>query len=111
MKLPANAVIARQKVTDYLLVRQNRGDKSAFLESGGFTTANPDALLAELASFCDRYDAEQIDENRLGRYYEISGVLRGSRGMGLKVKTIWMTEHLSGSTKFVTLIPIEIICP
>jgi len=111
MKLPANAVIARKKITDYLLVRQNRSDKSSFLESDGFTVLNPDALVAELATLCDQGDAQQVDENKFGRYYEITGILRGPLGIGLRVKTIWMTEHLSGTTKFVTLIPIEVVRP
>lgn len=111
MKLPANAVIARQKITDYLLVRQNRSDKSAFLENGGFTALNPDALVSELAALCEQGDAQQVDENKFGRYYEITAILRGPLGTRLRVKTIWMTEHLSGTTKFVTLIPIEIVRP
>lgn len=98
-------------VGGYLLVRQNRSDKSSFLESGGFTALNPDALVAELGTLCDQGDAQQVDENKFGRYYELSGVLRGPLGIGLRVKTIWMTEHLSGSTKFVTLIPIELVHP
>jgi len=31
MRLPADAIIAREKMTRYLLRRQERGDKSAFL--------------------------------------------------------------------------------
>ena len=111
MKLPPNTVIAREKVTDYLLVRQSRSDKSAFLESGGYTLLNPDALISALDSLRERGDATQVDENLFGRYYEIVGVLAGPLGVGLRVRTIWMTEHLSGITKFVTLIPIEIVHP
>jgi len=32
-------------------------------------------------------------------------MLTGPNGVALAVRTIWMTEHLSGVTKFVTLIP------
>jgi hypothetical protein len=42
MKLPADTVIAPEKVTKYLLVRQARGDKSAFFARAGYTTANPE---------------------------------------------------------------------
>jgi hypothetical protein len=35
MKLPSDAAIALEKLTRYLLVRQARGDKSAFLASAG----------------------------------------------------------------------------
>lgn len=107
MKLPTHAIIAREKLTGYLLVRQVRSDKSGFLGSGGFTILNPDALMGELEMLRDASEANQVDDNKFGRYYELVGVLRGPLGAGLRVKTIWVTEHLSGVTKFVTLIPIE----
>lgn len=111
MKLPSDTVIAREKITDYLLVRQARNDKSAFLEGGGYTPVNPDALLADLTALRTQLDATLVDDNQFGCYYEIIGTLRRAGGQGLRVRTIWMREHLSGVTKFVTLIPIEIIRP
>ncbi len=111
MKLPASAQIAREKVTGYLLVRQVRSDKSGFLESGGFTMLNPGALIVELERLRSECQAIQVNDNKFGRYFEVTGVMRGPLGVGLRVKTIWMTEHLSGVTKFVTLIPIEILRP
>lgn len=109
MKLPADSVIAREKLTGYLLVRLSRSDKSAFLAGGGYTLANYDVLLADLATLLKHGDAIQVDENKFGRYFEIVGTLRGPLAVGLRVRTIWMTEHLSGLTKFVTLIPIETV--
>jgi hypothetical protein len=50
MKLPADAIIAAEKVTRYLLVSQTRGDKSAFLARGGYTIENADQLLHDLRS-------------------------------------------------------------
>jgi len=48
VKLPTNATIAPEKLTAYLLVRQARGDKSAFLAKAGYTAANPEQLLHDL---------------------------------------------------------------
>jgi hypothetical protein len=107
MKLPASSIIAREKVTEYLLVRQSRNDKSAFLEKGGYSSGNPDALIVGLKALQEQGDATPIDSNQFGVYFEIVGILRGPVGIGLRVRTIWMTEHLSGVTKFITLIPIE----
>jgi hypothetical protein len=109
MKLPADAIIGRDKISHYLLVRQSRSDKSAFLEKGGYSLANPDALISSVAAIRDSNEAQQIDENKFGRYYEIVGVLHGPNGVGLSVRTVWMTERLSGATKFITLIPIEVL--
>lgn len=109
MRLPPNAMIAREKVTSYLLVRQARSDKSTFLEISGFTSHNPDVLIAAIRALSIQCDATQIDENKFGRYYEVVGILRGPLGIGLRVRSIWMTEHLSGVTKFITLIPVEVV--
>ena len=109
MKLPLDTVIAREKVIAYLLVRQSRNDKSSFLATAGYTLANPEALLASLAVLRDHGNAVPVDDNKFGRSYEIVGVLAGPLGIGLLVRTIWMTEHLSGSTKFITLIPVETV--
>jgi len=107
MKLPPDAVIARSKVTDYLLVRQDRGDKSAFLERAGYSARHPDLLVADLFRLSREAPAELVEENRFGRYYQVVGILTGPAGVGVSVRTIWMTEHLSGVTKFITLIPLS----
>jgi hypothetical protein len=109
MKLPQDALIAPEKITHYLLIRQNRSDKSAFLEKGGFSLLDPGALISSLAALREANDAQLVDDNKFGRYYEIIGDLIGPNGIGLRVRTIWMTEHLSGLTKFITLIPIAIL--
>jgi hypothetical protein len=107
VKLPVDSTIAREKVTGYLLVRQGRNDKSAFLERGGYTAENPEALIAALGELREHGDARLVDDNQFGVYYEVIGDLGGCAGIRLRVKTVWMTEHLSGITKFITLIPIE----
>ena len=96
---------ARSKVTDYLLVRQARGDKSALLERAGYSALHPDRLINDLMRRSRESGAELVEENQFGRYYEVVGTLNGPAGVKLGVKTIWMSEHLSGVTKFITLIP------
>ena len=105
MKLPQNATIAREKATRYLLVPQIRGDKSAFLGQAGYMMANAEQLLADLRAQILPFDAAPLQSNKFGQYYEIRGQLKGPNGRILGVRTIWMTENLSGATKFVTLIP------
>ena len=47
---------------------------------------------------------------KFGRYYEVHWTsCTMQAGVDLRVKTIWMTERLSGVTKFITLIPIEVL--
>ena len=105
MRLPADTVIAEAKLLRYLLQPQVRGDKSAFLSQAGYRLDNANQLLQDLHMQLVPLDAVQLESNVFGQYYEIRGSLTGPNGTTLVVRTIWMTEHLSGITKFVTLIP------
>jgi len=105
MKLPPDSIIAREKIERYLLVPQSRGDKSAFLALAGYTLDNPENLLTDLREQILPLDAAPLETKVFGQYFEIRGNLTGPNGVKLAIRTIWMTEHLSGETKFVTLIP------
>ena len=105
MKLPQDSLISTEKITRYLLVPLARGDKSAFLARAGYFLENSRQLLNDLQNQILPQDASVAHENKFGRYFEIRGLLRGPNGVGLRVRTIWMTEHLSCVTKFVTLVP------
>ena len=105
MKLPSNTIIATDKFTRYLLVPQPRGDKSAFLAGAGYTLGNIDQLLHDLRTQILALDAVPLESGKFGQYYEIRGTLKGPNGATRAVRTIWITEHLSAITKFVTLIP------
>jgi hypothetical protein len=48
LKLPANTIIPKEKVTDYLLVPQVRGDKSGYLELAGYGPDEAEKLLSDL---------------------------------------------------------------
>ncbi len=105
MRLPVDTNIAEDKLMRYLLLPQVRGDKSAFLAQAGYTLENADQLLRDLRIQIASVDAVPRESNKFGQYYEICSTLIGPNGVTLAVRTIWMTEHLSGITKFVTLIP------
>lgn len=105
MKLSSDALIAREKLTRYLLVSQARGDKSTFLAKAGYTLNNADQLLQDLRQQVLPLEARAREANQFGQFYEIRSGLTGPNGVKLNVRTIWMTDHLSGITKFITLIP------
>ena len=105
MRLPADTVIALEKLAKYLLVRQARGDKSAFLAEAGYTTANPEQLLHDLRRQVLSKEAILIGQTKFGELYEIRALLTGPTGIALRIRSIWMKEHLSGVTKFITLVP------
>ena len=105
MRLPPDATIAEDKLTRYLLLPQARGDKSGFLAQAGYRRDNAGHLLRDIRTQLLPLEAQRLESNTFGQYYEIRGTLTGPNGVALPVRTIWMTEHLSGVTKFVTLIP------
>jgi len=105
MKLPEDSTIAPEKVSGYLLVKQPLGDKSAFLALAGYLPGNADQLLRDLKAQALAADAIPMGTNEFGQMYEVRCDLRGPNGKLLAIRTIWMREHLSGITKFITLIP------
>jgi len=44
MKIPSDAIIAKEKLTHYLLVWRPKKDKSKFLAQAGFSIENPQDL-------------------------------------------------------------------
>ena len=105
MKLPPDSLIPLEKLTHYLLVPQRRADKSAFLLRGGYTAENPRQLLEDLRSQVLPLDATPVGSTRFGEFFQVRGSLHGPSGKNLRVKTIWMREHLREVTRFITLLP------
>ena len=106
MRLPLDATIAEDKLTHYLLMPQARGNKSAFLANAGYGRENMQYLLRDLRTQILPLEAQQLESNTFGQYYEVRGMLTGPNGVALAVRTIWMTEHLSGITSSLHLFQI-----
>jgi hypothetical protein len=103
MKLPADTVIARRKLDEYLLRHLDEDDKSGFLSLAGYTLENPDQLMNDLRTQLLPLEAEFFDQTEYGAKYQIRGTLAGPNGRVLRVLSIWMKEDATGVTKFVTL--------
>ena len=101
--LDGNAIIAKEKLTKYLLVRQQQNDKSQFLEQAGYTLKNWQQLEQDLRKQILPLKAIPTTKTRYGQKYVIFGVLVGVNRVKLKVKTIWIVSN--NTTKFVTLFP------
>jgi hypothetical protein len=105
MKLPADTVIARRKLDEYLLRHRDEDDKSGFLALAGYTPENADQLMNDLRTQLLPLDAEFFDQTEYGLKYQIRGTLTGPNELVLRVVSIWMKEDATGETKFVTLFP------
>ena len=104
MKLPADAVIPRAKLTAYLLAPKDKNDKSKFLAQVGFTQGNPDALEAAIRRLIRENDAVQDREDEYGTFYRVIGVLYGVTG-DLDVITVWIYGAKDSTYRFITLKP------
>ena len=107
MKLPADAVIARDKLTGYLLRKLPENDKSGFLALAGYTPETPERLETGLRAQILTHDADFIETTEYGGKYRIRGDLTGPNGRRLRVLTIWLMEDATGNTKFITLYPAK----
>ena len=105
MKLPENTLIAREKLTRYLLVQKKRNDKSQWLAQAGYTLDNWQVLETDLRNQILPIDAAPVESTEYGRMYEINGQLVGPNGKILSVCAIWMTERTTGDSKFITMYP------
>ena len=105
MKLPPDSEIPLAKALHYLLVPLARADKSKFLSRAGYTIETAEQLLADIRSQILPLDAAPAGTTKFGDFFEIRALLRGPNGVLLRVKTIWIREHLQGNTRFVTLLP------
>jgi hypothetical protein len=105
VKLPSDTLIARRKISDYLLVSRPEDDKSAFLARAGYRPQTADRLVADLRTQLLPQEAKLLESGEYGTKYEIRGKLTGPNGRILRVASIWMIEEAGGKAKFVTLYP------
>ena len=100
-----DTLIARRKITEYLLAWRLEDDKSGFLARAGYDPQSADRLLADLRTQLLPLEARLLEKDEYGAKYEIRGKLTGPNGRGLRVVSIWMIEDATGQAKFVTLYP------
>jgi hypothetical protein len=105
MRIPADALIAAEKLTGYLLLQRPWDDKSKFLAKAGFDRTNPQALLGALRALAAEVEANQDGVNEYGEFLRTDGDLVGPNGLRLAVSAIWLRQHLDGRVRFVTLKP------
>ncbi|MEG4350510.1 hypothetical protein QUA70_24815 [Microcoleus sp. LAD1_D5] len=102
-KLSLNSVIPSAKLTNYLLIRLPKDDKSQFLDRGGYSIENWQHLDRDLRSQILPLEAEPMENTKYGQKYMIQGSLTGPNGTILQVKTVWIVTP--SETRFVTLVP------
>ena len=107
MKLSPNAIISERKLTEYLLSYRKRNDKSMWLFTAGYHSENWNRLERDIRSQLLTLEAVLVEENQFGSVYEITGKLNGPNSKRLIVRSIWMKEHATKRTKFITMYPFK----
>lgn len=104
MRIPADALIAPEKLTRYLLTPRLKDDKSKYLAIAGFDPASPDLLEAEIRRLAAEQEATLDRVREHGAYYTVVGDIVGPSGVALSVKLVWL-HRVDGVFAFVTLVP------
>ena len=105
MKLPQDALISDEKLTKYLLAPRKRNDKSGWLAQAGYGLETWPILRRDLMQQILPNEASLVEQTEYGKVYEIVGQLKGPNGRVLPVRTIWMIENATKTTKFITMYP------
>jgi len=105
VKIPSDAVIADEKLTQYLLVPKAQNDKSKFLMIAGFTEDNPEELKDAIRLLADKVEAVEEKTTEYGTSYQVGGELYGVNDRGISVVLVWFQRSLDQKFYFVTLKP------
>ena len=102
--LNPNAIIATQKLTEYLLIPLPKDDKSEYLAQGGYNLLNWQQLEQDLRQQILYLEAQPTVKTQYGQKYQIIGSLVCPNSKILTIKTIWIVTEQA--TQFVTLFPV-----
>ena len=105
MQLAPDAVIAPEKLTDYMLRPRDDHDKAGFLAIAGYTSEHAALLELDIRAQLLPIPATPAGNNPYGEKFIIRGNLTGPNGRSLRVLSVWMLEKATGLTKFITLYP------
>jgi Domain of unknown function (DUF6883) len=105
VKIPSDAVIADEKLTQYLLEPKLRNDKSRFLAGIGFTQDNPEKLKAAIRMLADDAEATEEKKTEYGTSYQVAGILNGTNERKVLVILVWFQRSVDERFYFVTLKP------
>jgi hypothetical protein len=111
VKLPncERAIVAREKITDYLLslTHEDGKGKAAYFIRRGFASERWEALSAALREHACAHDVAGVATNEHGTRYRIEGTLMTPDGRQPFIRSIWITEQGVAEPKFVTAYPIR----
>jgi len=104
VKLPANAAIAPE--ADEVFGRQASAATSPHFSSRPVTQRR---IRTSFCTTCERKCSQKkrswLDKRSSVSSMKFERCWPAPNGTALRIRSIWMKEHLSGVTKFITLVP------
>ncbi len=106
VKIPPDALIPSEKLTEYLLRPRPRNDKSRLLGRMGFSIDAPDVL--ETAIRVHALDGEAVLDGQdvYGHHFVLAGNLVGPT-YTLLIESVWVRRTGEAIVRFVTLKPAK----
>lgn len=110
MKLPnsKNALISKEKLTDYLLSETHPvgSAKAKFFRKLGFSESNVNQLEKLLLKIAKTNDIKNIREFDYGTNYVIEGTIETPVGREVTIITVWFAKTAESRPSFVTAYPV-----
>ena len=97
-------VVEKQKILQYLLLPQNKADKSKFLNNIGYDFQNWKVLQKDLIKQFVKYPFQIYEKNQYGILYKIDGTLSAPK-KDIEITTIWILQNKTDFLRLVTLFP------
>ena len=104
MTIPQNAIIAEEKIRDYLLKPLAEDDKSGYFALAGYTREDFWELLRDIKEQLLPAESVYQKTNIFGDYYIATGYLKGPNGRRLGVRSIWIYDR-NNRIRLATLLP------
>jgi hypothetical protein len=103
------AVVAREKIVDYLLndAHEDGQSKAAFFKSFGFSIEEWQRLEQALRNHAKDHDAVLSRATAFGELFSIRGSLVGPDGRRASVVAVWIVEAGHHRPRFVTAYPLK----
>ena len=102
------AVVERQKITEYLLATDNPPDPSKpdFFLRFGFSADNWPAFAEALKLQGLNNEVVKIDETVYGPRYHVDGIIETPDGRNPWIKTVWQFDTGTDYPRLITALPL-----
>jgi hypothetical protein len=105
MKMPSGLIIQSEKLTRYILVYQEKADKSQYLVSAGYSLKNWQVLKEDRIQAVEGAEVAEVKSTDWGMRFTVRSRWQGTNSQFLEVVTIWQQDEGTDIIRFVTLYP------